>query len=58
MYFLIQGKCAFVLPKYKNTVYIEITIGSHFGISDIVGSVLLNKIELDTWFSHKDILQR
>lgn len=58
IYFLIKGKCGFVLPKFKNTTYIEISIGNHFGIIDIVGSILKTKFELDTWFSHKDILQR
>jgi len=38
--FLIQGKAGFVLPKYNNTVYIEIQVGSHLGIIDIVGSIL------------------
>ena len=57
-FFLIKGKAGFVLPKYKNTVYINITIGSHFGIIDIVGSVLNNKCDLQNWIGHKDILHR
>jgi hypothetical protein len=56
VYFLIQGKAGFVLPKYKNTSYIDITIGSHFGIIDIIGSILSAKIELDNWMMHKDKL--
>jgi hypothetical protein len=40
IYFLIKGKAGFVLPKYKNTTYIEIIVGTHFGIIDIVGSML------------------
>jgi CRP-like cAMP-binding protein len=58
IYFLIKGKCGFVLPKYKNTAYIEIPHGSHFGIIDIVGSILKTQYELDNWFTHKDQLQR
>ena len=54
IYFLIKGKCGFVLPKYKNTTYIEVTQGSHFGIIDIVGSILKTPYELDNWFTHKD----
>ena len=40
IYFLIKGKAGFALPKYKNTTYIEIQVGSHFGIIDIIGSIL------------------
>lgn len=43
IFFLIKGKAGFVLPKYKNATYIEINIGAHFGIVDIVGSVLAAK---------------
>ena len=58
MYFLIKGKCGFVLPKYKNTTYIEISVGDHFGIIDIVGSILKTEFALETWFSHKDVISR
>jgi hypothetical protein len=54
IYFLIKGKCGFVLPKYKNTAYIEVPHGSHFGVIDIVGSILKTQYELDNWFTHKD----
>ena len=40
IYWLSKGKAGFVLPKYKNTVYIEISIGSIFGTVDIVASIL------------------
>ena len=58
LYFLIKGKAGFVLPKYKNTTFIEIVIGAHFGIIDIVGSILQAKLDLDNWINHKDMLQR
>lgn len=58
IYFLIKGKCGFVLPKYKNTTYIEISIGDHFGVIDIVGSILKTSFELETWFAHKDVISR
>lgn len=38
IFFLIHGLAAFVLPRYKNTGYIYIKTGSHFGVIDIVGS--------------------
>lgn len=60
VFFIIKGKAAFVLPKYKNTPYIEINVGSHFGIIDILGSIVQNQLQndLDKWIEHKDILQR
>ena len=58
IFFLAKGKAGFVLPKYKNTTYIEIPLGAHFGIIDIVGSVLHAKMDLENWITYKDILQR
>ena len=55
---MIKGKAGFVLPKYQNTTFIDIEIGDHFGVIDIIGSVLHAKIELDNWMMHKDKLQR
>lgn len=46
------------MPKYKNTTFIEIYVGAHFGIVDIVGSILQAKLDLDSWISNKDLLQR
>lgn len=54
VFFLTDGKAGFVLPKYQNTAYIDIEIGSHFGIIDIIGSVLSAKIEFDDWMMYKD----
>jgi hypothetical protein len=39
IFFLIKGLAAFVLPRYKNVPYINITVGNHFGVIDIVGSL-------------------
>lgn len=58
IYFLIKGKAGFVLPKYQNTAFIDIEVGSHFGIIDIIGSILSSKIDFDSWMMHKDKLQR
>ena len=40
IYFINQGKCGFVLPKYMCSQYISISAGSDFGMVDIVGSML------------------
>lgn len=42
IFFLMKGKAGFVLPKYQNIPYIEITLGSHFGVIDILGSIVQN----------------
>jgi hypothetical protein len=55
---LVKGRTGFVLPKYNNANYIEVTNGSHFGLIDIHGSVLKAKIEIDSWMTRKDILHR
>jgi len=34
----MSGESAFVLPSFDNTKYINIGVGDHFGIIDIVGS--------------------
>jgi hypothetical protein len=39
IYFLTKGKVGFVLPKFNNTCYIQVSIGQHFGIIDIVASI-------------------
>ena len=38
IHFLVDGDAAFVLPSFKNTKYITIENGDHFGIIDIMGS--------------------
>ena len=58
IFFLVKGKAGFVLPKYKNATYIEVEVGAHFGIIDIVGSILQSKQDLENWIGHKDLLQR
>jgi hypothetical protein len=37
---MLSGKSGYVLPKYKNTTYINISVGSNFGLIDILSSVL------------------
>lgn len=59
IYFLIKGMAAFVLPSYENTSYIQINSGNHFGVMDIIGSVVTNsEVEFENWFIHKDIIHR
>lgn len=38
IFFLVSGKASFVLPRFNNLKYININVGSHFGMIDIVGS--------------------
>jgi LacI family transcriptional regulator len=42
IYFLREGQCFYILPKYKNTRFIRIKEGSYFGFSDIIGSLVKN----------------
>ena len=61
IYFLREGKCAFVLPKHDNAKYINVTPGCFFGIIDIVGSVLKKKDGfklLNDWANHKELLKQ
>ena len=46
------------MPKYKNATYIEVDEGQHFGVIDIVGSILQSDYYVDSWFMHKDLLHR
>lgn len=61
IYFVKSGNCGFVLPKHANAKYIDINVGAHFGIIDIVASVLKHKDGLEMlndWVSHREILKR
>ena len=35
VYFLVQGKAAYVLPRFINASYITLSIGDHFGHVDL-----------------------
>jgi len=55
IYFLKEGTCTFVLPKYENAKYIRVKSGSEFGMEDLVGSIIRNEENIqDDWISHKD----
>lgn len=58
IYFLINGEAAFTLPKYQNTQYINIQIGTHFGLIDIVGSTHTQNIDMDQWYTNRQSLVR
>lgn len=36
IYFINKGSAGFVLPRYKNSIYILIEKGDHFGIIDLI----------------------
>jgi hypothetical protein len=55
---MIKGQAGFVLPKYENTKYIEIGIGDHFGLIDIVGSINKHEMHADEWISRRNMIKR
>lgn len=59
IFFLKQGSCCFVLPKFDNAKYMSIRPGVDFGMEDLVGSIIQNESNIqDDWFSCKDQLIR
>ena len=57
--FMKNGSCGFVLPKYNNIKYINITKGCEFGAEDIIGSILKHEFaEDDDWIQQKDRMIR
>lgn len=58
IFFMIKGLGSFVLPRYKNTPYIVINGGSHFGVIDIVGSCNIQNIDIKEWFVKRVNLMR
>ena len=50
IYFLIKGVASFVLPSYENTPYVNINLGNHFGLLDIIGIILTsNDVDFGRW---------
>ena len=47
-----------MLPKYRNATYINVDEGDHFGIIDIIASILDSNYDLEQWYGHLDVLQR
>jgi hypothetical protein len=40
IHFLREGSCGYVLPKFQNCKFIDITEGIDFGAEDLMGSIL------------------
>ena len=48
-----------MLPKFNNAAYINISVGQHFGLIDIMASVFDEDIaDFHSWYQYKDILKR
>lgn len=61
IYFLKNGDCGFVLPKFNNSRYISINNGNYFGVIDIIGSLLQSEngyAKLNEWVKYKDLIKR
>jgi hypothetical protein len=58
VYFLKDGVCGFVLPRYNNIKYVNYNVGCHFGFIDILGSILKHEIPMDEWQQQSDKLKR
>ena len=55
---MLSGLASFVLPSYANTSYIDIEIGDHFGVIDIIGSANSGQFNLKNWIDFKNKLYR
>ena len=59
IYFLKKGSCSYVLPKHDNQKYIDISLGTCFGIVDIISSCYKNdQIGVENWITRKDLMAR
>lgn len=59
MYFHDNGSLGYVLPKFSNLKYINLTVGCNFGIIDIVSSSLKDDdFDLCDFINHKDKMRR
>lgn len=48
-----------MLPKHNNEKYVTMIEGTSFGVVDIIGSAYKEeKLEIDNWFSRKDLMKR
>lgn len=56
MSFMIKGEAGFVLPKYENCKYIDINVGDHFGLIDLISSIKNNKLDPDDWISRRNLI--
>jgi CRP-like cAMP-binding protein len=59
IFFLIKGMANMVLPSYENACYVNINKGNHFGIMDIIGSIVTNnELDFSGWFQRKELVHR
>ena len=59
IYFMMNGEAGYVLPKHRDIKYIDFQLGSHFGVIDIVGSILSNDdCDMENWGRKKELLRR
>jgi CRP-like cAMP-binding protein len=64
IYFLIKGTAGFVLPLYDNAKYVNINVGDHFGVIDIIGcqpkdlDISLVDWIIHSWINYKSRLRR
>jgi len=62
IYFMQAGSCGFVLSQYNNLKYVDIDAGMHFGLIDIISSLIEYDLQIseiiDNWISRNDILKR
>lgn len=56
--FMTGGKIQFVLPRYRNTPYINVKCGYYFGTIDIVGSLKAINSEMNCWYNNRAQFQR
>lgn len=59
LYFNVFGTNGFVLPKFNNSVYIQINVSSTFGFEDVTANLFENfddpadfKESFDNWYDH------
>ena len=54
----MSGSASYILPSFNNTRYIDINVGDHFGIDDIIGSIKVKNINENEWYNNLTKLQR
>ena len=58
VFFMKEGQCGFVLPKFNNTKYISISNGCDFGTEDIIGCMLRDEFNGGDWIQQRDRIIR
>jgi hypothetical protein len=59
IYFIKQGTCSFVLPKYNNIEYIAVNTGSLVGVEDILASIIMHDdLTQHNWANFKNKIIR